>query len=195
MAVPDRQARSLWRWGSGGSYPQALQAAQQWLGLGVDVRHKSQAVLGVFDQGQGEIESPSRSGQVAVAPRNKRATWLCQIDINGLAISPLYWAINDVRTPLNSPSIEKSFYFHPNSPSILPKAVTRLHLTPTPSTLTPTPLTLHPKPCTPPPKNYTPSSSPQTLNPKPHTPNPAPCTQNPTPQALHPKSSTRNPTP
>ena len=33
--------RCLWLWSSGGSYPQALQAAKQWLRLGVDVRHNS----------------------------------------------------------------------------------------------------------------------------------------------------------
>jgi len=37
---------------------------------------------------------------VAVAPRSRRAQWLCQIDVNGLAISPLYWAINDGKIAL-----------------------------------------------------------------------------------------------
>mmetsp|Transcript_2496 Transcript_2496/g.5982 ORF Transcript_2496/g.5982 Transcript_2496/m.5982 type:complete len:1471 (-) Transcript_2496:34-4446(-) len=32
---------------------------------------------------------------IGSAPRNLRAEWLCQIDINGAVISPLYWALHD----------------------------------------------------------------------------------------------------
>ena len=32
---------------------------------------------------------------VSVAPRENRAEWLCKVNVNGLAISPLYWAIDD----------------------------------------------------------------------------------------------------
>jgi hypothetical protein len=32
---------------------------------------------------------------VAVAPRGSRARWLCEVNVNGMLISPLYWAIND----------------------------------------------------------------------------------------------------
>jgi len=52
--------------GSGGSYPQALQAAKQWLRLGGDVRHRHQAMLGVCDpvatpQGEAGQESGGQS--------------------------------------------------------------------------------------------------------------------------------------
>jgi hypothetical protein len=30
-----------------------------------------------------------------VSPRSRRAYMLCQIDIEGVTISPLYWALND----------------------------------------------------------------------------------------------------
>eukprot|EP00960_Hanusia_phi_P058683 763951-Hanusia_phi.AAC.2 len=32
---------------------------------------------------------------ISCAPRNLRADWLCQVDINGASISPLYWALHD----------------------------------------------------------------------------------------------------
>uniref|UniRef100_A0A7S4PAX6 Globin family profile domain-containing protein n=3 Tax=Guillardia theta TaxID=55529 RepID=A0A7S4PAX6_GUITH len=32
---------------------------------------------------------------ISSAPRSKRDEWLCQIDINGAVISPLYWALHD----------------------------------------------------------------------------------------------------
>jgi len=41
----------------------------------------------------GDVEAFQRA--VSVAPRSVRAKWLCEVDVNGMLISPLYWAVND----------------------------------------------------------------------------------------------------
>ena len=42
---------------------------------------------------QGNVEALEEA--VSVSPRSRRAYMLCQIDIEGVTISPLYWALND----------------------------------------------------------------------------------------------------
>ena len=42
---------------------------------------------------QGNVEALAEA--VSVSPRSRRAYMLCQIDIEGVTISPLYWSLND----------------------------------------------------------------------------------------------------
>ena len=66
----------LWSWGSGGSDPEALQAAKQWFRLGGDVRHRHQAMLGVCDQVafyQIITRPPRRAISASTAARSARS--------------------------------------------------------------------------------------------------------------------------
>ena len=42
---------------------------------------------------QGDLPALRRA--VAAAPRSQREQWLLRVEINGAAVSPLYWAIRD----------------------------------------------------------------------------------------------------
>ena len=42
---------------------------------------------------QGDLPALRRA--VAAAPRSQREQWLLRVEINGTAVSPLYWAIRD----------------------------------------------------------------------------------------------------
>ena len=50
---------------------------------------------------------PALKKAIAAAPRSQREQWLLRIEINGAAVSPLYWAIRDGQV-----LVRPGFVFH-----------------------------------------------------------------------------------